>query len=229
MIDAPTRRMLARSYAWWGYALAFAGALSALHRLLPPVLWRVVLGLTAAGLAYFTAVESLIAAHARTDADDGRDYLIVLGAGVYGDRPSLTLLRRAEGAADYLRRHPGSTAVVSGGMGPDETVSEARALFDRLTALGVDPGRILLEEAAATTEENLRFSFELLRARGVEPAGRVAILSSAYHLYRAGLMAKKLGAPDPALVAAPWGKPLVMLNYFIREAFAVTHFWAFGR
>jgi len=29
-------------------------------------------------------------------------------------------------------------------------------------------------------------------------------------------------------VAAPWGYPLVMLNYFIREAFGVTHLWAFG-
>ena len=29
-------------------------------------------------------------------------------------------------------------------------------------------------------------------------------------------------------VAAPWGYFFVMLNYFIREAFGVTHFWVFG-
>ena len=33
---------------------------------------------------------------------------------------------------------------------------------------------------------------------------------------------------DAAGVAAPWGYFFVMLNYFIREAFGVTHFWVFG-
>ena len=53
-------------------------------------------------------------------------------------------------------------------------------------------------------------------------------MSSAYHLYRAKCMAAKLGAPDAAGVAAPWGYFFVMLNYFIREAFGVTHLWVFG-
>ena len=37
-----------------------------------------------------------------------------------------------------------------------------------------------------------------------------------------------LGVTDAAGVAAPWGYFSVMLNYFIREAFGVTHFWVFG-
>ena len=41
-------------------------------------------------------------------------------------------------------------------------------------------------------------------------------------------MAKNLGVPDAAGVAAPWGYFFVMLNYFIREAFGVTHLWVFG-
>ena len=75
--------------------------------------------------------------------------------------------------------------------------------------------------------ENLEFSFDIIRARGDEPDGSIAIVSSAYHLYRAKLMAQKLGA-DAAGVAAPWGYFFVMLDYFIREAFGVTHLWAFG-
>ena len=221
-------RFAARGYAWWAYALLFVAALVVLHHFLPTVLWKIVVILTCLGLVYFGVVESFIIKNARTDPDDGRDYLIVLGAAVYGDQPSLTLIRRMEGAMDYLDRHPDSVAIVSGGMGPGETITEGQAMYDWMTAHGVDGARILIEDKATSTEENLSYSFDIIRARGQEPAGRVAIVSSAYHLYRAKLFANKLGVPDAAGVAAPWGYFFVMLNYFIREAFGVTHFWLLG-
>ena len=40
-------------------------------------------------------------------------------------------------------------------------------------------------------------------------------------------MAARLGV-TAAGVAAPWGYFFVMLNYFIREAFGVTHLWVLG-
>ena len=221
-------RFAARGYAWWGYALLFCAALIVLHHFLPALLWKIVVILTCVGLVYFCFVESFIIKNARTDPDDGRKYLIVLGAAVYRDQPSLTLVRRMEGAMDYLDRHSESIAIVSGGMGPGETVTEGQAMYDYMTAHGVDPARILIENRATSTEENLQYSFEMIRQRGDEPAGKVAIVSSAYHLYRAKLFAQKLGVDDAAGVAAPWGYFFVMLNYFIREAFGVTHFWVFG-
>ena len=221
-------RFALRGYAWWGYLCLFAAALLLLHAYLPVALWRVVVALTCVGFAYFCFVEYFIIKNARTDRDPGRDYLIVLGAAVYKDQPSLTLVRRLEGALDYLETYPDSVAIVSGGMGPGETVTEALAMYDWLTAAGVDPARVLTEPKASSTEENLKFSFDIIRARGDEPAGKVAIVSSAYHLYRAKCLAAKLGVPDAAGVAAPWGYFFVMLNYFIREAFGVTHLWVFG-
>ena len=221
-------RFALRGYAWWGYLCLFAAALLLLHAYLPVALWRVVVALTCVGLAYFCFVEYFIIKNARTDRDPGRDYLIVLGAAVYKDQPSLTLIRRLEGALDYLETYPDSVAIVSGGMGPGETVTEAQAMYDWLIAAGVDPARVLTEPKASSTEENLKFSFDIIRSRGAEPAGKVAIVSSAYHLYRAKCLAAKLGVPDAAGVAAPWGYFFVMLNYFIREAFGVTHLWVFG-
>ena len=221
-------RFALRGYAWWGYLCLFAAALLLLHAYLPVTLWRVVVALTCVVFAYFCIVEYFIIKNARTDRDPGRDYLIVLGAAVYKDQPSLTLVRRLEGALDYLETYPDSVAIVSGGMGPGETITEAQAMYDWLTAAGVDPARVLTEPKASSTEENLKFSFDIIRARGDEPAGKVAIVSSAYHLYRAKCLAAKLGVPDAAGVAAPWGYFFVMLNYFIREAFGVTHLWVFG-
>ena len=114
-----------------------------------------------------------------------------------------------------------------GGMGAGETVTEAQAMHDWLIAAGIPEERILLEPEATSTLENLSKSFAIIRARGDEPDGNVAIVSSAYHLYRAKLMASRLGV-TAAGVAAPWGYFFVMLNYFIREAFGVTHLWVLG-
>lgn len=220
-------RFALRGYAYWGYALAFAACLIAANRLLPPLLWKIVVALTCLGLVYFCIVEVPIIRNARTDRDAERPYLIVLGAAVYQDQPSLTLVRRLEGARDYLNACPESVAIVSGGMGPGETVTEAEAMRKWLIENGIDGERVLLEPRATSTKENLAFSFEIIRERGDEPNGNVAIASSAYHLYRAKSMARLQGV-EAAGVAAPWGYPTVMLNYFIREAFGVTHLWVFG-
>ena len=128
---------------------------------------------------------------------------------------------------DYLDRYPDSIAIVSGGMGKGEDITEARAMHDWLVQHGLPEERVLMEPNATSTEENLRYSFEIIRNRGDEPDGNVAIVSSAYHLFRAKSMARLQGV-QAAGVAAPWGYKMVMLNYFIREAFGVTHLWVFG-
>ena len=220
-------RFALRGYAYWGYLCLFVAALILLQHWLPPVWWRVVLVLTCLGLVYFCAVEVPIVKNARTDKDPERDYLVVLGAAVYGDQPSLTLVRRLEGALDYLNTYPDSVAIVSGGMGPGETVTEAQAMHDWLIARGIPEARIVMEPEATSTLENLSKSYDIIRACGDEPEGNVAIVSSAYHLYRAKLISRSLGV-EAAGVAAPWGYFFVMLNYFIREAFGVTKLWVLG-
>ena len=220
-------RFALRGYVYWGYLCFFLIALILAHHFLPAVLWRILLGLTCVGVVFFCIVEISIIRNARTDPDPERPYLIVLGAAVYGDRPSLTLVRRLEGARDYLLEYPKSTVIVSGGMGKGETVPEGDAMRDWLIQNGIPEERILTETAATSTRENLAYSFALIRSRGDDPDGNVAIVSSAYHLFRAKTMARMQGV-NAVGVAAPWGYPMVMLNYFIREAFGVAKLWIFG-
>lgn len=220
-------RFAVRGYVYWGYLCFFLVFLILAHHFLPSVLWKVILVLTCIGFVYFWIVEIPIIRNARTDENPERPYLVVLGAAVYGDQPSLTLVRRLEGALAYLERYPESIAIVSGGMGKGEAVTEAQAMHDWLLQHGIPEERILIEPKATSTQENLSYSFDIIRARGDEPDGRVAITSSAYHLFRAKSMARLQGV-EAAGVAAPWGYPSVMLNYFIREAFGVTHLWIFG-
>ena len=220
-------RFALRGYVYWGYLCFFVTALILVHRFLPTVIWRIVLVLTCIGLVYFCIVEVPIVKNARTDPDPERPYLIVLGAAVYDKRPSLTLVRRMEGALDYLERYSDSIAIVSGGMGKGESITEAQAMHDWLLQHGIPEERIIQEPKATSTQENLAYCFELIRDRGDVPDGNVAIVSSAYHLFRAKSMARLQGV-EAAGVAAPWGYKMVMLNYFIREAFGVTHLWVFG-
>ena len=220
-------RFAMRGCAYIGYTLGFAAALIVLHRFLPQGAWRAVTALVCLGLMYFCLVEIPIVANARTDKEPGRKYLVVLGAAVHGSKPSLSLTNRLEGALDYLESYPESVAIVSGGQGQGEDMSEAQAMYDWLTARGVAPERVIMEDKSTSTMENLEFSYGIIRERGDSPIDNVAIVSSSYHLYRAKEMSKKLGVAAAGVAGAP-DYPVVTLNFFIREAFGVTHLWVLG-
>jgi len=220
-------RFALRGYAYTAYTLTFFACLVLAHHFLPKFLWRLVLILVCIGFAYFIYVEIPIIKNARTDEDADKDYLIVLGAAVHGDTPSLSLKRRLNSTLEYMEQHPDTIAIVTGGQGKGENMTEAKCMFDYLTERGLSADRIIMEPKATSTKENLEFSFEIIRSRGDEPVGNVAILSSPYHLCRAKTMSRMLGV-EAAGVAGHWDYPLLTINYFIREAFGMTHLWVFG-
>ena len=156
----------------------------------------------------------------------GADYIIVLGAAVYGEEPSITLQHRLEGAARYLSDNPETKAVVSGGQGAGEDISEAECMRRYLTTHGIEPSRILIEDQSTSTKENLAFSKAVIQADGGD-VRNVAVVSSGYHLYRAKTMAGMLGMQATG-VAGSDGYPIYMLGMYIREAFAVAKLWIFG-
>lgn len=193
-----------------------------------PKPWRIaLLCLLLAGAILFTVGLIPVLRDARTDADAQADYLIVLGAGVNGTRPSLSLVNRLTAAKAYLEEFPDAVAIVTGGQGPGEEITEAEAMYRWLMEAGIAPERILREEKATSTEENLRFSLEIIAARGGDPTGKIAIVSSEYHLHRAKQLAASLGA-EPVGVAGRTTYPVLRANYFIRETCAVWYGWVFG-
>lgn len=119
------------------------------------------------------------------------DFVVVLGAGLLeGTRVSSLLAGRLDRArAAFAAIEPAPFIVVSGGQGPDEVVSEARAMADYLVAAGVPGERILLEDRSATTFENLAFSRDLMAAR--RPGSRCVVVTSNYHVLRAALTARR--------------------------------------
>ena len=74
------------------------------------------------------------------------EYIIVLGAHVNGTRLTLALLERTRRALQYMEDHPETKAVLSGGRGEGELITEARAMYHYLTEHGIAPERLFLEE-----------------------------------------------------------------------------------
>ena len=213
-------------YTYIAWTLLFISALIAIFNLCPANIIKFVVILTCIGLAYFIFVESLIISNAKTDNNPERKYLIVLGASVHGDVPSLSLQHRLEGALDYLNEYPDSIAIVSGGQGKGENITEALCMKNWLIGMGINENRIIMEDKSSSTLENLKFSWKIIQSSGGDP-NDIAILSSNYHLFRAKSMARALGM-NPAGVKGNLGYPIYTLGMFIREAFGVTHLWVFG-
>lgn len=203
--------------------LTVLGLLSRLSKTHPWARWarRIALGLLAAGFALFAALEVRVLSWARTDAGTPASAIVVLGAGVNGTTPSLSLETRLDAALAYALDHPEVPIVVSGSQGPGEEISEAACMYGWLAARGVPPERILLEDRARDTEENIRYSLALLEERGI--AGSVAVVTSGYHLCRAALHMERMGG-SMVPVAAPMPAQYLPLsvNYYIREAFAMA-------
>ena len=175
------------------------------------------------GLAFFTVIEVFVISSAHTDKDPEAPYLIVLGAGVNGTEPSLSLLERLKAAKQYLDEYPKTTAIVSGGQGAGEKISEAECMSRWLTDNGISEDRILMETKSTSTYENLKYSLEIIRENG-GMTDKVALLSGEYHLYRAKYYAKEFGA-NVVGIAANTSYPILKTNYFIREAFGVAVMW----
>ncbi len=181
--------------------------------------------LLALGLLVFSVGEVPVLRAAHGTPEYEADWLIVLGAGVNGTAPSLSMLNRLTAAKAYLDAHPGCFAVVSGGQGSGEQITEAEAMRRWLTAQGIAESRIVCETRSTSTEENLRFSTALIPDA---KNARIAVCSSEYHLYRAQYLAARLGYTVGA-VPGRTSYPVLRANYFIREGFGVLYFHIFRR
>lgn len=151
------------------------------------------------------------------------DYLIVLGAGVNGTTPSLSLQERINTAYTYLTANPETICVVSGGQGLGEDIAEAECMSNTLTEMGIPESRIWKEDKATSTLENIVFSLDIIQEKAGQQPESVGILSSDYHLYRAEMVARKAGI-SPVCVPAKTSWTHLHLNYFLREIFVV---WAY--
>ena len=211
-------------YVWGGYL-----RYRSLHpdEFSVPVWMSVILSVVlAVGILSFSVTEGKIIHEMTSEPEEELDYLIVLGAQVKKTVPSKALGLRLQKACEYLKEHSQTKAVLSGGQGSGEKITEAECMYRYLTEHGIPEERLLKEECSTTTRENLMYSARVLADNRQEVTtetvlgSKIGLVSNNFHIYRALLLAEKFGYRKvygvPA--ASDWK---LQIHYMVREYFAV--------
>lgn len=147
--------------------------------------------------------------------------VLVLGCQVRGEEPSSMLAGRLDAALPLLREHPDAVCVVSGGQGRGENISEAECMSRYLVGKGIDSSRVYKEERSTSTDENIRFSAEILSQLGISDG--IAVVTNEFHQYRAELYAAQNGL-EVGHYSSPT-QPRLIANYWVRELAALFFVW----
>ena len=143
------------------------------------------------------------------------EYIIVLGAHVQGTRLTLALLERTRRALQYLEENPETKAVLSGGQGEGEDISEAQAMCNYLVEHGIDRERLILEGRSTSTTENLKFSLEII---GLDHS--VGVVTNNFHVFRGAAIGKKCGCKEIYPIPSRY-RSWRLLIYIPREILAI--------
>ncbi len=110
------------------------------------------------------------------------DAAIVLGAAVWGDRPSPVFRERLNHGIQLYHTGVVETLIFTGGVGNRDELAEAEVGRSYAVARGVDPAHILLETTSTSTYENLRNAQIVAQQNGLET---FLIVSTPNHMRRA--------------------------------------------
>lgn len=179
------------------------------------------------GLIAFGITESFIIKASFGDPGKHCDYMVVLGAKVRETGPSVSLWDRIYGAADYMHTHPDVIAVVSGGQGADEPMTEGKAMFCELVELGIDPDRIWIEEDSTSTRENITFALDIIEEKTGNRPHTLGVVSSEYHLFRASLFARDCSVEFVGIPART-SRLSQFINHMMREVAGVWQYLILG-
>lgn len=153
-----------------------------------------------------------------------KDYIIILGCSINKKGGLLPLLKgRANRAIKYAWEQEIDCGrpvrfVPSGGQGPNEVISEGAALEMYLLSHGAEQHEIIAEKKSRNTYENFLFSKKLIEE--ANPSARICFATTNYHVYRSGLIAKRVGLNNIEGISSRT-KWYFWPNGFVREFIAI--------
>lgn len=172
-------------------------------------------------LIIFLVSEFLIISKMYIKEKNNLDYIIVLGAQVYENRPSSVLKYRLDKAITYLNENPNTLCIVSGGQGDNEPFSEGYGMKEYLVKNNINENRIIIEDKSKSTKENLIYSNKIIN----DKTKTIGIVTNNFHMYRALLIAKKENINAYGVVAS--SKVLYLPNNLLREFLALIKYYYF--
>ena len=160
------------------------------------------------------------------------DAIVVFAGGVgESGRAGGGYQERVALAADLFQAGHAPNLVFSSGFA--FSLKEADVMKTLAVSLGVPPSAIILEQQAASTNENVTFVREILDQRGWR---RILLVSSPYHMRRATLTWRKL-APEVDVTSVPvvqsqfyrhsqgGGASLEQIRGILHEYAAIAFYW----
>ena len=143
--------------------------------------------------------------------------VLILGCGVQKGKPSKVLQERLDTALKYLEEHENAAAILCGGQGSDEEISEAECMSDYLQEKGIAENRLYLDDQSRTTRENLANAAEIMEEHDL--GSRAVIVTSDFHCYRAAGIARDNGLEPYSLPSNTFW--LYLPTYWMREWFGI--------
>ena len=149
--------------------------------------------------------------------------VLASGATEAGD-PGLSGYQRVLHGIKLLKEKRAPLLVISTGYQRGYGLTESRWVASLTSLCELEPGsfQILADERIKTSKTEADFAFEKLKERGID---RILLVTNASHLYRAGLVYKKLGLevlPEPC--NSPDGLYYSM-GHYLRAFDSALHEW----
>lgn len=204
------------------FAAAFFLACNDRWANVPVMLRRLCCCLITAGVIVFAVFMAAMISHFGDKGAKDLDYIVVLGAQMRQNGPSIIFRYRLDAAYKYLLDNPETICIVSGGQGRNEPVTEGEGGKEYLLAKGIDPDRVMAETEAMDTAENIGYSLDMIRQNESETdrTKTIGIVTNNFHVFRGIHLAKGLTEYEVYGVAAytvPWYLP----NNMVRECFGI--------
>ena len=114
------------------------------------------------------------------------DCIVVLGADIWGDKPSPLLQDRLDTAISLYENNVSSKIIMTGDHGR-KNYDEVNIMKDYTIKNGIKSEDIFMDHAGFSTYESI------YRAKEIFKAKKIVIVTQKYHLYRALYIANKLG------------------------------------
>lgn len=171
--------------------------------------------------AVYGAMVTLLMTYSAMKAPSQNATAVVLGAQVKPWGPSAVLYGRISGANRYLAGNPEAVAVLSGGQGADEPISEAQSMHETLTEMGIEADRLYLEDKSTNTTENINFSMQVIEKNNLN--SEIAIATDSYHQLRAQIIARQQGVKGNVGAINSDTSFLYIPTFAVREWFALPY------
>jgi len=181
-------------------------------KLKKPILITILLGIIA-----LVIIQLMIIITPLKSTPKKSDTIIVLGAQLWGDKPSPMLQYRLDKAFEFFYDGYAPTIIVSGAQGHDELITEALAMKIYLVEKGIPENIIFEEDNSYSTYQNLYFSNKIMQDKGLESA---IIVTNKFHIHRSLMIANRLNMKVSGGPAKNYPNLALTVRYYTREVLA---------